>query len=95
MQIVQPKVSFIDAQQMSKDHPDTFEAPDANQLAVLQVGDIVKVCPGSERFWAEIKEIEGSTITAVVDNDLIYTEQHGLQLGDYIQFEKQHIYNIY
>jgi len=35
---------LTDAQQMHLDHPDTFEAPSAHELATIMPGDMIKVC---------------------------------------------------
>jgi len=86
-------MNFIDAQQMQKDHPDTFEAPTDAELEKLKIGDIVKVCHNDERFWVVIINIEGDKITANVDNELICNQP--FNNGDNIEFEKKHIYNIY
>ena len=42
------KQKFIDAQEMAKKHPNTFEAPDEMDLNALKAGDTVKVCNGED-----------------------------------------------
>lgn len=86
---------FINAQQMQKDHPDSFEAPSLIELAELDKGTFVKVCTGGERFWTEIKEIADDKVTAVINNNLVCTDVHGLQHGDEIKFTLDNIYDIY
>ena len=86
---------FIDAQAMAKESSDTFFCPAPVALAALQVGDIVKVCTGDERFWTIIQAIDGKWISASIDNELLNTEQHGLHCDDLIRFERRHIYAIY
>ena len=86
---------FIDAQQMHKEHPKTFYAPSEEELSKIDIGTFVKVCVGMERFWTEVVKIEGSKISALVGNDLAYTDQHGLSLGDYLTFDKKNIYQIF
>ena len=78
-----------DAQWMSREHPNTFWAPTVTELDVLAPGYLVKVCNGPERFWTEVKHVEGAKIYAIVKND---TEQfpYGLR----VQFEKRHAYTF-
>lgn len=86
---------FVDAQQMHRDHPKTFDAPSEQELAKIDVGTFVKICAGKERFWAEVVKVEGDKVNALVGNDLVYTDEHGLSLGDYITFEKRNIYSFF
>jgi hypothetical protein len=87
-------VEFVDAQQMARDHPDSFEAPSPEELAALVVGDVVKVCDTQERFWTVIKEFkEDDVIVAEVNNSLISGQE--FNLGDLIEFKKCHIYAIH
>lgn len=85
--------NFVDAQEMAKSHPDSFEAPNKKELDTLKSGDIVKVCHSDERFWAVVKEVDGDKITATVDNDLVLVEE--FNCGDDVEFEKRHIYAIW
>lgn len=84
---------FVDAQEMSRLHPETFEALGKEELAALRTGDSVKVGYNAERFWTVIKEIDGEKIIAAVDNVLVTTED--FKYGDQIAFEKRHVYQIY
>jgi hypothetical protein len=86
------KATFTDAQQVHREHPDTFDVPSDKELSEIQPGSIVKVCSGGERFWAEVKSIKDGVITAVVDNDLI---QKKLRFGDVIRFQTKNVYDIY
>ena len=84
---------FVDAQQMHRHHPGTFEVPSDRRLASISPGDTVKVCNRQERFWVTVSSVDGEHITGVVDNQLM--DDYGYNLGDSIQFEKRHIYSIY
>lgn len=86
---------FVNAQDMAKKYPATFHAPDASTLARIIPGSFVKVCACDERFWALVRVIDGDTITAEVNNDLVRTNEHGLKCGDVITFQFCHVYNIY
>jgi hypothetical protein len=88
------KVIFIDAQQMKKEHPETFYAPTQEELDKIKIRDYAKVCVGRERFWVKVLKIEDETITGTIDNDLVFTHEHGLKFDDVISFEKKNIYSI-
>jgi len=92
--ISKPEPVFIDAQEMAKKHPKTFDAPSWSVLDTLNKGDYVKVCPEHERFWVIIDEVKGNKIKGTVDNDLVCTEDHGIRLGDKLEFEKRHVYQV-
>lgn len=85
-------MKFENAQQLTKEHPDTFRAPAQEELNSLKVGDIVKVCNGKERWWNVITRISGEKIIAKVDNTLVTTD---LRYDDEITFLKKNIYDIY
>ena len=89
------EVKFSDAQEMARKYPKTFVALTQEELGVLEVGHLVKVCDeeAGERFWTIIKHIDGDVITAEVNNYLICVDDYGL--GDEIAFEKRHIYDIW
>lgn len=85
--------TFVDAQEMHRLHPLTFEAPLQDDLDKLKAGEFVKVCcANTERFWCIIQTIEGNEITATVDNNLFHSAEHGIHFGDTVKFEKRHIY---
>ena len=85
-------MNFVDAQEMVKVHPETFYAPSKDELDDISIGDFVKVCDNDERFWVIVEEIDGDTITGVVDNDLI--RDHSFSCGSKISFDKCNVYNI-
>jgi hypothetical protein len=85
-------VVFSEAQQLKRENPDTFTTPSDEDLLALEVGDIVKVCDGEERFWNVVKEINGDVIVAEVNNCLIGNQPYSV--GHLIQFSRRHIYDI-
>ena len=85
---------FLDAQEQNEKHPDTFYAPSQELLDLLTSDDQwVKVCENRERFWVEVKEVDGDKISGCVDNDLVF--EHDFKCGDTINFEKRHILQMY
>ena len=87
--------SFVDAQKMHVKYPKTFDVPSKKELSKLKPGSIVKVATPHERFWTVIKKINGNTIIAKVDNALVFSHTHGLNLGDLISFTSENIYSVY
>ena len=83
---------FIDAQEMAENNPETFEAPEAEELSQIKEGTYVKVCNGEERFWMQVNEVDGEKITATVSNNLL--GDYGYDFGDVVTFETKHIYSI-
>jgi len=93
--IKKPKQGFVDAQRMAKKHPGTFEVPTDERLKALKPGDFVKVNakPG-ERFWVKLDTVKGATLTGVIDNELVYTDKHGLKMGDRVKFQRRNAYDV-
>lgn len=87
---------FRDAQQMAKDCPDTFDAPAYSDTSMVRQGDHVKVCACGERFWVMVidNDVAAQRIVGTVDNALWDTETHGLSLGDVVELEYRHVYDI-
>jgi hypothetical protein len=86
---------FTDAQEMAALYPDTFAAPEKDDLDKIKPGDSVKVCSGRERFWVSVISIDGDKINGIIDNNLISIDEHGLSHKDVVCFEKRHVYQIY
>ncbi|KAF0144883.1 MAG: hypothetical protein FD156_1454 [Nitrospirae bacterium] len=84
---------FVDAQEMHRKYPATFEVPPDDSLSLLSSGDRVKVSHNGERFWVAVKGIFGNIIAGTVDNFL--TCDHPFGQGDVITFEKRHIHSVY
>ena len=98
--IITPLISLTDAQEMQRKNPRTFSAPTADEIMALRTRAHVKVCAGRERFWVQITAASfivydpfRSTFRGRIDNDLVYTTEHGLLCDDIITFEGRHIYS--
>ncbi len=87
---------FLDAHALSILYPDTFEAPTNEELQAIKVGDIIKVSTGEERFWVIVEQVHqpSRTIIGKVDNDLLFTGEHGLSYADEVVFGFQNVYDI-
>ena len=87
------EITFVDAQQMRLQYPDTFEAPNKEELDDIEPNDSVKVCVNDvERFWVTVTEIDGNVIKGTVDN---YVTLVPLTIDEEIEFEKRHVYSIW
>jgi hypothetical protein len=84
---------FVDAQEMHRNNPDRFEVPSQEELDKLDIGDVVKVCDGYERFWTIITHVDGDFLQASINNHLLDKDKG--RVGDIVEFEKRHIYAIY
>jgi len=90
------KPKLQDAHVMGILHPKTFELPDNFALINIVPGSLVKVCAEGERFWVKILTTDGGrNFTGRVDNELVNTHDHNLQLGDFIELQAHHIYQIW
>lgn len=76
--------------------------PSTVELSDLQVNDFVKLGTGingqgSEAFWVVLDNINGNTLSGVIDNKLLYSHHHGYLSGQRISFDVsnvlQFIYN--
>lgn len=87
---------LVSAVEMHRENPNTFEIPDTNEIETIRPGDNVKVCSGRERFWVEISRLgEEGEFFGTVNNDLIYTDEHGFSFGDEISLYAENIYDIF
>jgi len=83
---------FVNAQEMQKKYPATFEAPTKKELDGIKPEDFVKICHNDERFWVIVKKINKDRIIGEVNNDLIRNQP--FKLGDKIAFLKNHVYCV-
>jgi len=88
-EIIRPEL--VDCKRMRRCYPRTFWIPSAEQLAALQINDIVKVIGFDERFWVIIRERNGDEFVAEVNNELFTNE---LKCGDLIRFREENICDI-
>ena len=98
------KYELTNAQKMAINHPTTFGAPDKKDLGNLMAGMHVKICANfkndndnwveAERFWVKIERIIKDEIEGIIDNDLVFTDRHGLRCYDSIKFRPDNIYQI-
>ena len=89
-------VELVNAKYMNEQHPETFDIPSNEELKNINKGDSVKVCAMRERFWVEIvSETNERILIGRVDNNLVFTDEHGLDMNDLIYLTRENIYDIY
>jgi hypothetical protein len=84
--------NLLDAVALHIAHPDTFEIPDDARLDRLQSDDWVKICRNNERFWVQISDCYGETITGTVKNELLCNDD--LPVGTPVMFDRRHVYDV-
>jgi hypothetical protein len=81
------------AQQMAKEHPETFKAPDLAELHTkLNVGDFLKVCVNGERFWTEVRAFDDEHIVGLVANELTHAP---FAFREKLNYKFEHVYKFY
>jgi hypothetical protein len=85
---------FVEAHVMHSLAPNKYRIPTKEDLYKLKVGDSVKVCVENECFWVEITELSKKLVTGRVDNDMVFTDEHGLKYNDTVNFAKKHIIEV-
>lgn len=88
---------IINAQEMARKHPTTFEVPSLDDLDAIKPDDFVKICvvennKGGERFWIKVLERDHVSVTGTVDNVLV--DIKSFHIGDEIKVKLTDIYSI-
>lgn len=81
---------MVDAQQMHRTYPDTFEVPTREELDGLTPGALVKICDNEQRFWTRVVTTEGEFIYATVENET-GREDRGYGCDQKVRYEKRHV----
>jgi len=89
---------YIDVQAMEISHPEIYQSPSESELSLIDEDYLVKVCTVTdgilERFWAVVTAVDGDSVTANVNVDVIGGCAHGLRAGDEISVEKRHVCGV-
>jgi hypothetical protein len=91
--------TLIDSVDRSRAHPETWAHPDEEALKQIEVGYFVKVGVehpdlSGERFWGLVKEKTGHGIMIRVDQDMLYTTQHGIADEDLMLVTERNVFGI-
>lgn len=77
--------------------PEAFK-PTPERLANLAKGNYVKIRVSAdnhtEAFWCRVESVNKNSISVVVDQDLQYTEYHGLKDTDNLEIEPKNVLSI-
>jgi hypothetical protein len=88
------KPQFTDGEALHQADPIGVQIPTDAAKQKLRPDDLVKVGVHPERFWVHLTEIKDGVFTGTIDNDLVFTHEHGLDYGDILSFERRHIIDI-
>lgn len=90
----------MDGEALNRRRPQTFHIPHLQERKSVRVGQNVKIGvqspndnPG-ERFWVIVRKRLQDRYCGTVNNDLVYTDIHGLKDTDPIEFGPEHILDI-
>lgn len=88
----------VDAQDMHRQYPETFDAPGLAQIAIARLGWFLKVSRNNERFWTLYVEHQGSgwdaEITARINNELLVDRNPDLRLHQLVRFKARHVLQV-
>lgn len=87
-------VKFLNAVDMNKQNPDSFFIPSDEEIDEVSIGDFLKVCACHERFWVKVHNMYAGEFTCIVDNDLVFTEAHGINYKDVVTVKRHNIMGI-
>jgi hypothetical protein len=85
-------IKLVNAQEMARQYPNTFEAPPRSALRKLGEGDLVKVSNNAERFWIQIMTRSDDVLIGRVDNFLLAGD---VSYDDLVQFHECNVFDIY
>jgi hypothetical protein len=83
---------LVDAQEMHRQYPETFDAPSQSDIALIVPDTWVKICRNSERFWVRVIGARGKYLIGEIDSMLV--QNPDLQLGQVVRFEPRHLFAI-
>ena len=65
-------LELVDGVEQNENHPLSYWIPSIEEKRKIQIGDVVKVSDGSERWWNVVEEfIDEETMICSVDNHLV------------------------
>lgn len=85
-------IELVDAKELRRLYPETFEVPSDHEIEVLEVGQLIKVSAYGERFWVKIVEVHENKFICAIDNYLL---DDRIGYGDLIEVSANNIYLIY
>jgi len=84
--------SYICAQGMAQQHPDTFEVADIDHMREVVVPGVqAKVGLNGERIWTTVTDVDGVKVKATLANTPFGFDG---EWGDALEYELRHIYNV-
>ncbi len=95
------RFTLDDAEEINREHPETFFLPEAKERKTLTIGDLVKLIfridlgesVEVERMWVRVTGIEGKSYTGVLDNDAYCSQD--VHAGMPVSFRPKHVIQIW
>lgn len=88
-----------DAQELHRQYPATFQAPDRRAVDAIGPGDTVKISRNAERFWLLCVAREGAgwnaKIIGTVNNYLVQPANADLPVGRPVCVQARHLYDTW
>lgn len=85
-------MNLVNVEEMARKYRGYFFIPTLKRRQSVVVGEYVKVCRNSERFWLRVTQVKNGSYTGVVSNELLLNPD--LREGEALQFGPEHIYDI-
>lgn len=93
------KKKFVNAVEMNKLYPVSFQIPGEKELDDVEPGDFIKIGieadesnPG-ERFWVRVISVNvDKSFSGVIDNDLVLSHHHGWYCYDEVLVQRFEVY---
>jgi hypothetical protein len=82
---------LVNAADMARRYPDTFERPSDSAIKRLGPGDFAKVCADGERFWLRVTRAAYPYFAGTVQSKVL---MDGVFLGDSVQFHADHVFDV-
>jgi hypothetical protein len=105
---IMEELQLIDGIKINKENPSTFEIPTLFEKSQIYVGQNIKIgvkiitkekiknLPEAERFWCIVNKINNDqTYNVSVNNDLVYSQFHGLSFESKLIIHQKNILTIF
>ena len=86
---------LVNAAEMGRAHPKTFDYPPKEMLDQIQPGNLVKVSDVElpERFWVRITQRKGDVFVGKIDNHFFWDKPY--DFGSLIRFGTENVYDFW
>jgi hypothetical protein len=75
-------ITYLNAQEMKRNFPDSFRAPSRKALNNIEVGDYIKVSVDDDRFWVKVTLVDANIVYGTRDKDILLREEDAIEVPD-------------